>query len=1283
MYLRILCLFAALIGVLFGYAAPPARPNQAAVAPARRIAVRTDVPLDPEFEVTLRQAGFEVVVLPPEESNWEKVSRFNLWLILDWSPEKIDPQTLRRFLDAGGGVFVSIFGSDVVNDKFAAWNALLAPYGAAVRREQVVDREHQWHQPSWGHTYAWTNAFADVPITRGLSAVWYPDHTQNRQGLKLGNSHLIVDQNWQPVVRTMPSGGAYVLLPDGAPDFSRLTQSAPPILAVRPVGAGRLAAQSFPGFYNVSGGSTLMVENIVLEKGDGVRRSDGAQLLLNTFRWLAEPSLASGKLGGWQPEKELPKKPWPGPPVTLDQWEWMRPRVERMDEPIPSRMHHFRGLLGAHTALSNGTGTVAEHCAAARQAGYDFIIFTEQLGSMTPEKYDRLVSECRAASTDRFLALPGLDVQVWPWGNTRTPPWNYLVFGFEKFPDRRYLSEDGTCFARQFDNWYYAQGSPGVAVHSLARRGLPGWFYAFYNCFSLFTYRSGRLVDNSEKEFQRVVDNGACLLPVVTHLCYSAADIQRARQAPFQLYVNVPRRQNEAAADYRAALHSVGSLLQFGRNMVGGFRTPQPSFVSSGPMLEEYAAAGGRPFDLKHLDRIRLVAGVSSPEGLRHISIYDGERSYRRFAARGKQARIAVEDFSRRYWHFVLKAQDAAGGRLISSALVDGSWHIWAQMCTDQQNIIAGPHLYFKGHATLVRFPYTPPNNVRFWAGEGDDGPNLADWNSYLAADVAEKGSLKEVNMYAPPEFHLDLASPFAVIVDANQGWKGERGQIIQGPADPVRLRVRTFDFWPAVPWATGNLGTDFPDYYQPHPPQVNWGLVEGEAFLTRDVSPAPQVAVNLRLLGVSGGTGDTCAYLPAGDAPMVTVQKPPGGWHLEGQLAGRGMLVISPVTTGSFCLYPLTPGMTFSLTGGDEGWQLALGYHLDGPARKGQRFPVRFILARGLPGKTFTQDLHAFQAFANRFGLTTPHPFYYLGAKQGRVVSSRGLLEMEAHNYGFLGNLWGADQVREVVGVRIRGLVPRWDAGVFVPKRRWLRRIAFVENAGYTSLDQTEPQATLYVGNLLVCNNKAVDLRLLGATDRWCRFTVHNSGIRPVTVTVRPAPGFKKVYRIPSFARMVTVPARSTLTMDVGKRPVSRWAHVYDGVDTPSQTGVMMAADAEARAVQVRVARAGAHRPGYLMLDQWSVDEPVGRLRVSFRLKVDKTGGEDEIARLEVMDRARERVLASRSLRGSDFRQPSRYQEFSLPFHRPANGALDYRIYWTGGRTLYMDTVVVRQASR
>jgi len=59
-------------------------------------------------------------------------------------------------------------------------------------------------------------------------------------------------------------------------------------------------------------------------------------------------------------------------------------------------MQYFTALVGARTAYSSGTGTVAEYRAAAQAAGYRAVFFTETLADITKDEWTRFVQDCDA-----------------------------------------------------------------------------------------------------------------------------------------------------------------------------------------------------------------------------------------------------------------------------------------------------------------------------------------------------------------------------------------------------------------------------------------------------------------------------------------------------------------------------------------------------------------------------------------------------------------------------------------------------------------------------------------------------------------------------------------------------------------------------------------------------------------------------------------------------------------------------------------------------------------------
>ena len=129
-----------------------------------------------------------------------------------------------------------------------------------------------------------------------------------------------------------------------------------------------------------------------------------AKLFENTLRWLSEPSLKSGSLGGYvqDPQKlvcpNLRKKP--------DEYF---SQFDSYQNPTPPG-NVYRGLIGARTRYSTGQGTVEEYAKAAKDAGLDFVVFLEEFGKkggLTEAKYRQLEADCKRLSNDKLFLLPG------------------------------------------------------------------------------------------------------------------------------------------------------------------------------------------------------------------------------------------------------------------------------------------------------------------------------------------------------------------------------------------------------------------------------------------------------------------------------------------------------------------------------------------------------------------------------------------------------------------------------------------------------------------------------------------------------------------------------------------------------------------------------------------------------------------------------------------------------------------------------------------------------------
>jgi len=109
----------------------------------------------------------------------------------------------------------------------------------------------------------------------------------------------------------------------------------------------------------------------MLKYDQGNKPSELAAPVGNTFRWLAEPSMKAGWGGAETPANLLnpPVQAWEIPATN----DWSKAGTMRDAGDMPQHA----GLVGARTALSSGSGTVADYAKAARSAGLEFIVFLE------------------------------------------------------------------------------------------------------------------------------------------------------------------------------------------------------------------------------------------------------------------------------------------------------------------------------------------------------------------------------------------------------------------------------------------------------------------------------------------------------------------------------------------------------------------------------------------------------------------------------------------------------------------------------------------------------------------------------------------------------------------------------------------------------------------------------------------------------------------------------------------------------------------------------------------
>ncbi|MBU4366480.1 MAG: hypothetical protein KKF10_05050, partial [Verrucomicrobia bacterium] len=335
----------------------------------------------------LHAKGFDIDYGISKEKplTWERLKQFNCIVLTEiplmnntrsrWHPWRFPPYRdeffalLDRFLAAGGGVLLLLDTADTnVSPAYETHNMLLERWGAKLPLESLRDPVTETRHPHSRSPFIYTDKILPGPVSDKVRGIWYPIARSGNFGVY--GQAIEVDTNWTVIVRGGDGCYSEAIKPRVAlgenekfTPYVRPGQTHSPVLyAVREYGGGRMGLAVLNRVFHLISGTTWAHDRVMLGKGMAKRPGDFNILLENTMRWLSQPSLDKGTLGGYQQDPVVLKHPH----FRKKPSEYF-PEFDSYQNPVP-RGQVFRGLVGAQTAYSAGKGTVADYAAAARQA---------------------------------------------------------------------------------------------------------------------------------------------------------------------------------------------------------------------------------------------------------------------------------------------------------------------------------------------------------------------------------------------------------------------------------------------------------------------------------------------------------------------------------------------------------------------------------------------------------------------------------------------------------------------------------------------------------------------------------------------------------------------------------------------------------------------------------------------------------------------------------------------------------------------------------------------------
>ena len=972
---------------------------------------------------------------------------------------------IRQYVDEGAGL-LAYAGYNA--GFIAGWNREMRSYGINARHSGILDPSVGGLAP-WRayieNSYGWTcNLNATHPVTAGLQRIYYPMGELNGTAT-YPTLPMECDARWTPLVKTMAGAHLTIFIPPAGP---LALEPDPPaeytLCAVRETGKGRVGALAIsPEFTHRGGygaGQTVYELNlgnpngIVLEKGDGTTPSDAGEMLMRLYAWLGEKSVTAG-FGGYVQGTPLVKRdPLPPPPP----------------QPVTPR---FKALIGPRTKYSDGAGTVAEYARMARQAGYSLLVFTETFTRLKAEQWVQYATECAENSDDTLTVLPGFDIQ-----DVEGSRFIYIAPPY--YPHKTWLDEDGKRLLNPYTlNFFYTRHM--VILHRANSSAMPTERLKHFQGLSVYTYRDGKLVDNSLDAFIWEVHSASFPVPIVVHELFSPAEVAPAAAGGYQQYLP----EADSAAD---------AVNRFCRQ---GMDNPTHPLISEGPLIEDPVVITKLPDPRaaapdKAEQTFRLALKVSADRLLKKVTLYDGYTPVRRWLPDAKAVALTADfPFSHQYAFWVL-AEDQSGRQgLRSTFWISPARSPGYFRCTDRQNWLGHTPMYYTG----AFLPFGGAYGALCMPIKGtDEGSSL--FTQMPGACMATKIDLPFIcNDVVISDFILDEKYVEATFNKVGLSATPSRAS---KPTSVYTGRVRHYSFTqstPSEPWVA---------------------MIEYDLTLKRPVEPLdpaglfPAVApISNDVLCWSDGHGGFTQGKYAGKPSQPYLAVPRGG------LAGGIIPLDDSFALRNGCFGRVLPGAPDYL-----------------PA--GTRLTGRFLVAGrsnevgsydGLNGiKVSRSFADAPQHWLKAMGFAGDTP-YKLVLTRGTLGPIGFIVSVTPDQYGVAGEIRQTAVIPYQVPLQITGLNPRWSAGSWREGDR-VQFTGVFNDTAWPRLDVSKP-GKFFAGNLLTADNPKLVLTLVKWDANTVSIEAHNPTNAPIAAIVTTQPdiaGYK------SFTQPVTVSAGSTV---------------------------------------------------------------------------------------------------------------------------------------------------------
>jgi len=1023
----------------------------------------------------LTAAGAEVRQGRLGTLTWEQAKQYHLIIACAFSP-KTDAagatatDALKRFVEAGGGL---LFFRHCYDSEKA--DVYLKPFGASMPWELVQDPSHTYRCPIGFHlSYAYTDRILKGhPATEGVAGIWY---SAGKRFL-FHTSPLKVSEEWKVLAIAMPQARSLWV---GGLHEEHLTKpgqftTSPPIIAARRSGKGAVVLVGISPMEVFLGQGLPAYKDIAMEKGDGVRPSGMRRLYENAIRWLATHARAAKALG--QGDLKPLESGWEKPRV----FDWTRDHFGSGQCTNPAR-----GVIGAHSTLSDGRATPQAMIAKAKALGLQWLAFTERLERFSPAKWAELRNICKRASTPDFAAMPGLDYADKAGAR-------YVVFGDFDWPPEKVFSADKKRIVEP--TWWFNINWVPIGPYDAGHSPLRPWDFSMYNCWPIRTTVAGKQVDESLEAYRYV---------------------HGIHDDPFPMAVEMVGNERELTAASKRMCTFItqdqpGDLAAFYRGLA--YYGSHRGFVSDGPIVTDWRAVNatrnsGAKWWHPGTERYQVRLSARSTSPITDVRIYDGAYLLRRLKPNRKEIVVTLDLPHDQQHQLTAQITDAAGKRAVTGGLSIYDRLNWRFMCADRGNTICDAIQKDADGAYLTgpTAPYQRKMTVfGVCAGYGE--------RHFRMLPPAFDGGMRPVGLHVMPRFRVpgyEYHPPGATLESKMELPVASRDGILQDNT-VVGYFPGTTDAWQPKPAPKDITGVrvrfrNLDIVKRAGDPGVL--LVEGTLRFER--------AMKLESLNVfdifhssQPGEGDHYCMV----TPETTV---------SGMTAGEPFTIGAKAVPGSYvCVFPSLWGSSGVIVL-DEGYQFSIYAHRSGihahaaltgmprQMKAGQVLHYRYVLMHGPLGER--PNTAFWEQFIKKMGFRGKPAYTVADVRLGKVKGTKFLLELEPADGGFVGIVSQADlPIR--LPVRVAGMNPNWTFAWFdLDRKQWFpSALDPLIRQGFFTLNTRVGTHRLFAGHPVTADDSDVRISVLSDGSSWIEATLNNVDDRPKKVRVKLHPALGK----------------------------------------------------------------------------------------------------------------------------------------------------------------------------